>query len=503
MEKPVLVSCLVLLAACGQVTRPGTHAAPDGSADARGADARSPDAAADAPRETSLSGDGAVGPGEQCVAEAPDLAEPACGALCGNQTEDRCEGPMSSRRSESCDGAPGRGLSCTSLGFTGGTLGCTSSCRLDVTRCDRCVSTFYTPGCGVFDTGGTAPQALALAAGPAGYGLLWAAFPSQARAQQPSLHFSLLDPSLRTLRAVHCFGPADARALSLVSAPWGWLVTADGAARGGWLASLDATGTLLRERYLPSDGPSVEVHARLAGGSADAAALWVAPEADGSATLWGAFLDGDLAVERTAVRLQHVLTPGLAFDVARSGAGLNAAWVDLATDSSLTLAALSLDRSGQETGRWVRPLAQLGGAVRVSDDTPPHVVLEAAPPAGVTLHPTALLELAASSGGGFEEPVVLGPPSLGFDSARVQAVRATLSTPAEDPPRLALYVQNEWETAVRGLTLAVGPSSAPTLAVLPNNAGVAAAWLAGGLPDGDSVYEPSQLWLYLTQLRPH
>src|SRR5439155_1655582 len=46
---------------------------------------------------------------------------------------------------EECDGADLGGRTCATLGFTGGTLGCTSACRLSTRSCDP---TFFVPGGG-------------------------------------------------------------------------------------------------------------------------------------------------------------------------------------------------------------------------------------------------------------------------------------------------------------------------------------------------------------------
>src|SRR5207249_1162614 len=55
---------------------------------------------------------------------------------------------------EECDGADLGGRTCATLGFTGGTLGCTSACRLSTRSCDP---TFFVPG-----GGPPGPECLAL-----------------------------------------------------------------------------------------------------------------------------------------------------------------------------------------------------------------------------------------------------------------------------------------------------------------------------------------------------
>lgn len=54
------------------------------------------------------------------------VPDPACQHVCGNAVADPGEG---------CDGADLNGQSCSTLGFTGGVLGCTAGCQIDTSGC--------------------------------------------------------------------------------------------------------------------------------------------------------------------------------------------------------------------------------------------------------------------------------------------------------------------------------------------------------------------------------
>jgi len=92
-------------------------------------------------------GDGVVGASEACD-DGNVAASDGCSATCTVETGWTCSGGPSNCDPicgngvaipgvEECDGADLRSTTCTSLGYAGGTLGCSAACVFDVTACTR------------------------------------------------------------------------------------------------------------------------------------------------------------------------------------------------------------------------------------------------------------------------------------------------------------------------------------------------------------------------------
>jgi len=139
--------------------------------------------------------------GPMCAAPAFPPA-PTCAGTCGNGVRDSCPycapqiligggspgpggnaGPACPNettletQTESCDGADLGAVSCASLGFTGGTLGCTSLCSFDTNGCDSCVSDSHSLACRHTELLANSPSSLALTASADEIAVAWVAGP--------------------------------------------------------------------------------------------------------------------------------------------------------------------------------------------------------------------------------------------------------------------------------------------------------------------------------------
>lgn len=79
-----------------------------------------------------------------CLSDCSGFATTSC-YTCGNTFKEAVE---------ECDGIDLGGLTCTSLGYVGGSLSCTAACRLNTTACESMASEGGTPGSG---SGGGSP----------------------------------------------------------------------------------------------------------------------------------------------------------------------------------------------------------------------------------------------------------------------------------------------------------------------------------------------------------
>lgn len=80
-----------------------------------------------------------------CPSESTGSA--VCDGLCGNGRADTCtvgQGPASNTRAEECDSTDFRGETCASRGYLGGSLRCSSGCRVEVAGCNATREGFST-----------------------------------------------------------------------------------------------------------------------------------------------------------------------------------------------------------------------------------------------------------------------------------------------------------------------------------------------------------------------
>ncbi len=128
------------------------------------------------------------------------------------------------------------GQTCETLGFAGGTLGCSGSCSVDTSGCDTCVAGPRTL-CSSLQVGGGWATKLALAASDTEIGLAW-------DDGNGTLHFTRLGANL-TVLSDECVPGTTFDALAVVSTSIGWLVAArgnEGSRSGIFLYPFDRTG---------------------------------------------------------------------------------------------------------------------------------------------------------------------------------------------------------------------------------------------------------------------
>jgi hypothetical protein len=89
-----------------------------------------------------LCGNGSVDPGEQCDEGAMNSDAGACLTTCQSA---RCGDTFVDLTREECDGTNLRTRSCASLGFDGGVLACSPSCRFDTSMCGTAFTPSPTP----------------------------------------------------------------------------------------------------------------------------------------------------------------------------------------------------------------------------------------------------------------------------------------------------------------------------------------------------------------------
>lgn len=195
-------------------------------------------------------------------------APPACGtALCGNAKVDTCNdcpdggwggyppggpgGPACQNNAEDCDGSALGGESCTSLGFSGGTLGCTTACRFDTAACARCVPPGgHLTACDESVASAKAPTSLAIAATAQEIGLAWISRSSGG----PQVWFARFKPDLSLIGKS---GPVAANCPSQVALavrPGGWVLATSGYGQAVELFAIDATGKVTQEKTVAAEG---------------------------------------------------------------------------------------------------------------------------------------------------------------------------------------------------------------------------------------------------------
>jgi hypothetical protein len=175
---------------------------------------------------------------DSCALPLPGLQNPPCGVdECGNNSVDACElmcpqGPCSYR--EECDGTVPLGTTCETLGYSGGTLYCSSWCAFDERGCTDCAP-LGGPllACQRPCIQSANVSRLALAATDHGVGVAWAT---------ERLHFAVFDENLQ--RRFEWTPATSAVAWQVAVAPSssGWIVAAEYEA-GVTLYALDAQGS--------------------------------------------------------------------------------------------------------------------------------------------------------------------------------------------------------------------------------------------------------------------
>jgi hypothetical protein len=147
-------------------------------------------------------------------------------AVCGNGQRDTCTycggpdgGACGLADIETCDGAQLGGQTCTSQGFSGGTLGCTGGCQLDVAACVTCARGGRVLGCSALAAPAAAVRSVALASSGSGVVVVY----SDSR----GLHFGAVGDDLTLATNCGCFGAGGATNLALAPAPGGFILAAE------------------------------------------------------------------------------------------------------------------------------------------------------------------------------------------------------------------------------------------------------------------------------------
>jgi hypothetical protein len=147
---------------------------------------------------------------------------------------------------ETCDGADLGGVTCTSLGYRGGTLGCDGNCGHDTGTCDACADPEARGVCQSAVVRSLNAQDLALAVNGDRIALAWV---------EGATHVgvALLDRGLNVLRSTPCAGFAGARRVALTATRVGFLLAVENAG-GVRLNPLTLDGTLGAQGATIPDG---------------------------------------------------------------------------------------------------------------------------------------------------------------------------------------------------------------------------------------------------------
>lgn len=246
-------------------------------------DAVFPDVPADVPREDRAAADVPLAfedlpadvPAEDagaCRVEAPARASVCPATTCGNGARDRCmqcgpcggggggggpgidagppppwdAGVCCAEVTETCDGADLGGVTCASLGYRGGTLGCDGSCGHDTGPCDACADPEARGVCQRAPVRSLDAQDLALAVNGDRVALAWV---------EGSTHVgvALFDRALNVLRSTPCAGFAGARRVALTATRGGFLLAVE-TPGGVRLTPVALDGTLAAQGATITDG---------------------------------------------------------------------------------------------------------------------------------------------------------------------------------------------------------------------------------------------------------
>ena len=205
-----------------------------------------------------------------------------CGAaLCGNGVRDSCqecfqggkEPPFGdggcSTVTEQCDGQDLAGQTCTGLGYSGGSLACSSGCTWDASVCSTCAPTASGAGCTL------APQAegVSLGATATEIGLAWIAHGGGC----DGVRFDRYGTDLVRISESACLSSCSAVAVAVAPTPSGWLLAVVSRA-GLEIISLDAQGAA---RGLPRTIPGADAPIFAANPAGKPLLMWsLAPHQD-------------------------------------------------------------------------------------------------------------------------------------------------------------------------------------------------------------------------------
>jgi len=284
--------CVLAAGACGGSTASETSPSPDGGTDAgpdtssggqpeagteAGADARpdgTADGGVDAPVGEAGQAQGSLTACNGIPAPPPPSNSRCAASLCGNGKIDPCTAPNGHASSEACDGADLGTLSCTALGFAGGTLSCTSRCLLDDEACESCAAGARTTAC-THAPLGVPPASIAVAATATEIDVAWVEAVQPTPPAKPRTHFTRFAPDFHVLSDTSCFGPADAMWVSLAPSSAGWLVSVAGGAGDHAIVALDASGNVTGTHAPSGVGSDAIVPVLTAGPSGALLLTWV------------------------------------------------------------------------------------------------------------------------------------------------------------------------------------------------------------------------------------
>jgi hypothetical protein len=248
---------------------------------------------------------------------APAAPVGTCGAaLCGNGQIDSCPvcgpcggpgpggfdsgGTCCTPVAESCDGTDLGGATCTSLGFSGGTLRCNVGCGFDVSGCTQCGTDSKILACANAGVDAAGATALALAASSTQIALAW--ITAAGTSPAGGVHVAVLSSTLSVLNQTACLGATDASRVAMAATPSGWIVAievpqgiaiyplaADGSPAGSGSLLPGASVPILAAQ--PSGGPLL---------------VWTSSGADNG---YASFLGTDASVGVTVAMFAGVVEP--------------------------------------------------------------------------------------------------------------------------------------------------------------------------------------------------
>jgi hypothetical protein len=242
-------------------------------------DAVSPDVPSDVPRDDraatdvplvfeDLPGDVPADDAGTCRVEPPARSAVCPATTCGNGVRDRCmqcnpcgrggpgidagppppwdAGVCCTEVTEACDGADLGAVTCASLGYRGGVLGCDGACGHDTRACDACADPEARGVCGRAEVTSLNAQDLALAVRGDRVALAWV---------EGTTHVgvALFDRALNVVRSTPCAGFAGARRVALTATRAGFLLAVE-TAGGVRLNPLNPDGTLAAQGATITDG---------------------------------------------------------------------------------------------------------------------------------------------------------------------------------------------------------------------------------------------------------
>lgn len=261
-----------------------------------------------------LPSDVATEDADTCRVEAPPRASVCPATTCGNGARDRCmqcnpcgrggpgidagppppwdAGVCCTEVTETCDGADLGGVTCASLGYRGGTLGCDGTCGHDTSACDACADPEARGVCQSAVVRSLNAQDLALAVNGDRVALAWV---------EGTTHVgvALLDRGLNVLRSTPCAGFAGARRVALTATRGGFLLaveTAGGVRLNPFTldGALGAQGATITDGYAPLLAPGPTGDALLVYTTAGAVVRAVRATPEGAVTRTQATLFTDV-----------------------------------------------------------------------------------------------------------------------------------------------------------------------------------------------------------------